>query len=196
MFFQNLSQCFQNYLILIRISIIYLWTSCNSAFTCAFLLHKFSVVLRIRNCLEINRFLSGTELYDEALKYGETDSILLRLGNALNEVGSFYLNRARTMLGDSSIFDTCTKAESCLKRALDIFEKIRNDGNTALLYTNIGHLHRLLAHANSPAERSEITNMEKVRIFIKVQVEQEFFNCRVPNAILSIHIFVSLVTFC
>lgn len=106
--------------------------------------------------------LKGVELYDEALRYGETDSLLLRLGNSLNEIGTFYLNQARSQGNESLVFDFAAKAEPYLKRSLEIFEKIKNDSNTALLYTNLGHLHRLLAHANSPSERQDLTNKEKV----------------------------------
>lgn len=96
------------------------------------------------------------------MKYGESESILLRLGNSLNELGTFFLNRARNSSSELVIFDSCNKAEPYLKKGLDMFEKIKNDNNVALLYTNMGHLHRVLAHANSPTERCELTNKEKL----------------------------------
>ncbi|KAF5299483.1 hypothetical protein FQR65_LT01064 [Abscondita terminalis] len=102
------------------------------------------------------------QLYDEALNYRSCESILLRLGNSLNELGTFFLNRARNSTAESIIFDSCNKAEPYLKRGLEIFEKIKNDSNVALLYTNIGHLHRILAHASSPRERCELTSKEKL----------------------------------
>lgn len=77
-------------------------------------------------------------------------------------MGSFFLNRARSSNSESLIFDSCNKAELYLKRGLEAFEKIKNDSNVALLYTNMGHLHRILAHASSPMERCELTNTEKL----------------------------------
>lgn len=106
--------------------------------------------------------LKGVECYEEALKTCESDSILRRLGNSLNEIASFYLNRAKTGKTPDLIIDSCKKAEPYLKRGLEIFEKVKDDANIALLYTNMGHLHRLLAHANTPSERGELTVQEKL----------------------------------
>jgi len=128
--------------------------------------------------------LRGVELYDEALKYGESESILLRLGNSLNELGTFFLNRARNSTAESVIFDSCNKAEPHLKRGMEVFEKIKNDSNVSLLYTNMGHLHRILAHASSPTERCDLTSKEKLyynKAFINykkaLQVLGERSNC-------------------
>lgn len=106
--------------------------------------------------------LKGIECYEEALKSCENESILRRLGNSLNEVASFYLNRAKSGKTKSVIIDSCKKGEPYLKRGLEIFEKVKDDDNIALLYTNMGHLHRLLAHANTPVERGELTMQEKL----------------------------------
>lgn len=106
--------------------------------------------------------LKGVECYEEALKACESDSILRRLGNSLNEIASFYLNRAKTGKSDSLIIDSCKKAEPYLKRGLEVFEIVKDDANMALLYTNMGHLHRLLAHANTPSKRGELTVQEKL----------------------------------
>ncbi|KAB0799445.1 hypothetical protein PPYR_07325 [Photinus pyralis] len=102
------------------------------------------------------------ELYDKALRYRESQSILLRLGNSLNELGTFLLNRARNATSESDIFHFVNKAECHLKRSLTLFEKIKDNCNVALVYTNLGHLYRVLAHASSPAERCEITTKEKL----------------------------------
>lgn len=53
-------------------------------------------------------------------------------------------------------------AEPYLARGLEIFEKVKDEANTALLYANMGHLHRLLAHTNTPADRGELTQREKL----------------------------------
>lgn len=107
--------------------------------------------------------LKGVECYQEALKLNDADdSILRRLGNSLNEVGSFYLNQGKSMQNQIDVYDMCKKAEMYLKKSLEIFEKIKDEANIALLYTNMGHLHRLLAHASTPADRGEITNKEKL----------------------------------
>lgn len=106
--------------------------------------------------------LKGVECYEKALKSCETDSILRRLGNSLNEIASFYLNRAKNAKTKSVTVDSCKKGEPYLKRGLEIFEKVKDDDNIALLYTNMGHLHRLLAHANTPEERGELTMQEKL----------------------------------
>lgn len=53
-------------------------------------------------------------------------------------------------------------AERYLTRGLEIFEKVKDEANTALLYVNIGHLHRLSAHSYAPSERGELTQQEKL----------------------------------
>lgn len=105
---------------------------------------------------------TGVQCYEQALKSCETDSMLLRLGNVLNEVASYYLNRARAINSPDDIVALCEKAEINLKRALEAFEKAKNESNMALLYTNMGHLHRLLAHTNTPSDRGELTAKEKI----------------------------------
>lgn len=106
--------------------------------------------------------LTAVECYEQSLKLCETDSILRRLGNSLNETASFYLNQAKTSKLQTEIIEACKKGEIYLKRGLEVFEKVKDDANIALLYTNMGHLHRLLAHANSPNERGELTPAEKL----------------------------------
>lgn len=49
-----------------------------------------------------------------------------------------------------------------MTRGLEIFEKVKDEANTALLYANTGHLHRMLAHTNTPADRGELTQQEKL----------------------------------
>ncbi|KAJ8952908.1 hypothetical protein NQ318_006525 [Aromia moschata] len=106
--------------------------------------------------------LKAIECYEVALKLSETDSILRRLGNSLNEVASYYLNMAKTLKTGVDIIETCKKAEPYLMRGVEIFEKVKDDPNTALLHTNMGHMHRLLAHAHTPEERGELTPQEKL----------------------------------
>lgn len=106
--------------------------------------------------------LKSIECYEEALKISESDNILRRLANSLNEIGSYYLNRAKTEKKMNDITQTCKKAEGYLQRGLTLFENVKDTANVALLYTNIGHLYRLLAHANTPADRGEITHQEKL----------------------------------
>lgn len=106
--------------------------------------------------------LKSVECYEEALKSGESDSILRRLGNSYNEVGSFYLHRGKNSTDESLVTDACKKASSYLKKGLEVFEKVKDESNMALLYANIGHLHRLLAHISTPIDRGELTNKEKV----------------------------------
>ncbi|CAH1982006.1 unnamed protein product [Acanthoscelides obtectus] len=106
--------------------------------------------------------LKAIECYEAALKLSETESILRRLGNSLNEVASYYLNKAKCEKKPEDIITTCKKGEPYLTRGLEIFEKVKDDANIALLYTNIGHLHRLLAYAHTPAERGELTSPEKL----------------------------------
>ncbi|RZB41599.1 erythroid differentiation-related factor 1 [Asbolus verrucosus] len=106
--------------------------------------------------------LKGVECYEQALKSSETDSILRRLGNSLNEVASFYLNKAKSSRTSDLTVEMCKRAEPYLCRGLTIFEKVKDDANIALLYTNMGHLHRLLAHANTPENRGELSPKEKL----------------------------------
>lgn len=105
--------------------------------------------------------LKSIECYEEALNFCEADGIHRRLGNALNEIGSFYLNRAKNSNEEAVVIELCKKAETYLKLGLDTFEKVKDDANTALLYTNMGHLNRLLAHINIPSGRGELTSKEK-----------------------------------
>lgn len=90
-----------------------------------------------------------------------SECLLRRLANSLNEVGSFYLNKAKTTTKEDAVVEFCKKSEPYLKRSVEIFERIKDDANIALVYTNIGHLHRLLAHASTPNERGELTTKEK-----------------------------------
>ncbi|KAK9743775.1 hypothetical protein QE152_g8325 [Popillia japonica] len=105
--------------------------------------------------------IKSIECYEEALHICEADGIHRRLGNALNEIGSFYLNKAKNSKEEAMVIELCKKAETYLKQGLDIFEKVKDDANTALLYTNMGHLHRLLAHISIPTGRGELTSKEK-----------------------------------
>ncbi|XP_018323253.1 erythroid differentiation-related factor 1 isoform X2 [Agrilus planipennis] len=106
--------------------------------------------------------MKGVECYEEALKYDESSSILRRLGNSLNELGNYYLNQVHTSDSVPFILECCDKAEPYLKRGLELFEKVKDVSNIALLYANLGHLNRVLAFANSPIERTELTVKEKV----------------------------------
>lgn len=105
--------------------------------------------------------LKGVECYEVALKSSETDSILRRLGNSLNEVASFYLNKAKSAKTTELSKEMCKKAEPYLSRGLIVFEKVKDVANIALLYTNRGHMHRLLAHASTPHNRGELSPKEK-----------------------------------
>lgn len=105
--------------------------------------------------------LQSVECYEAALRSSETDSVLRRLGNSLNEVASLYLNKAKSAeIGENRI-EMCKKAEPFLIRGLIVFKKVKDQANTALLYSNMGHLHRLLAHANMPDLRGELTEKER-----------------------------------
>ncbi|KAF5269378.1 hypothetical protein FQA39_LY08770 [Lamprigera yunnana] len=117
----------------------------------------------IHNFREIEQMLlKAVEFYDEAVKYSNSKSISGRLGNSLNELGTFYIRRAKNSPLESLIVDSCHKAESCLKRGLTIFESIKDRSNIALLYSNIANVHRTLAHTGFPTDRSELTPNEKM----------------------------------
>lgn len=73
--------------------------------------------------------LKSAECYGEALKICESDGILRRMGNCSNEVGSFYLNRAKKAEKNEEIIEDCKKAEPYLKMALDAFEKVSVSSN-------------------------------------------------------------------
>ncbi|KAL3280357.1 hypothetical protein HHI36_017846 [Cryptolaemus montrouzieri] len=105
--------------------------------------------------------LQGVQCYEEALKVSETESILRRLGNSLNETGMYFLNLAKNGKDKKDLMDTARKAEMYLARGLEVFEKVKDEANIALLYTNIGHMHRLLGYAWTPETREELTQREK-----------------------------------
>lgn len=90
--------------------------------------------------------LKGIECYSKALKFGESDSIMQRLGNNYNEIGSFYLHRGKNTENADISKDSLSKAEQYFKKGLELFEKIKDIPNVALLCTNLGHLYRYLAH--------------------------------------------------
>lgn len=55
--------------------------------------------------------LKAVECYEMALKISETESILRRLGNSLNELASYYLNIAKTEKTEKDINTTCKKGK-------------------------------------------------------------------------------------
>ncbi|CAG9857634.1 unnamed protein product [Phyllotreta striolata] len=106
--------------------------------------------------------LKAVECYETAVKISPSDGGLRRLANGLNELSTFYLNRAKGEKDARDLIESCRKAETYLTKGLELFESVKDDANVALLSTNIGHLHRLLAHAHAPKDRCEITQQEKV----------------------------------
>lgn len=55
--------------------------------------------------------LKAIECYERALKISETESILRRLGNSVNELASYYLNTAKTQKSEDDIRMICKKGE-------------------------------------------------------------------------------------
>lgn len=53
--------------------------------------------------------LKAVECYEMALKISETESILRRLGNSLNELASYYLNIAKAEKKADDVRSTCKK---------------------------------------------------------------------------------------
>lgn len=98
----------------------------------------------------------------QALKICKSDNILRRLANNLNEVASFYLNRARNSKSNEAISEACKQAEPYLVRSLEHFEQVNDDANIALIQANMGHLNRLLAYAATPLERGQLTANERM----------------------------------
>ncbi|XP_022917617.1 erythroid differentiation-related factor 1 [Onthophagus taurus] len=106
--------------------------------------------------------LNAINCYEGAKSICDSTNMLRRLGNALNEVGSFYLNKAKQAEKLDDILEIAKKAESHLKKGIELFENAKDAANSALLYTNMGHLHRLLAHHVSyPEKRGQLTAKEK-----------------------------------
>ena len=106
--------------------------------------------------------LQSVECYHNAHKVCKSDQILRRLGNSLNEIGTFYLNRAKNTRDEFLVENSCLKAEKYLKRGTEIFEEAKDSANSALLHTNMGHLHRFMAHVDAPVNRGELTQTEKI----------------------------------
>lgn len=110
-------------------------------------------------------FLNSVACYEEALKCYESNSIQQRLGNSLNEMGTFYLNIAKASSCDPDAVHYSKKAKIYLKRGLEIFEKIKDQANIALLCTNLGHLSRLMAYRNKiynkPGEKYNLVEFKK-----------------------------------
>ncbi|XP_066141863.1 erythroid differentiation-related factor 1 [Euwallacea fornicatus] len=105
--------------------------------------------------------LKTVKCYETANQISQSESISFRLANSLNEVASYYLQISRQAKTSKDIIDACNNSEPYLTKGLHIFERIHNDANIALLNSNMGHLHRLMAHAHTPTERGELTPAEK-----------------------------------
>ncbi|XP_044761246.1 erythroid differentiation-related factor 1 [Coccinella septempunctata] len=91
--------------------------------------------------------LNGAVLcYEEALKVCETENMLKRLGNSLNEAGAYFLHYAKRFQG-REIGEWAKKGEVYLLKALKVFEKIGDKENVALLNTNLAHMYRVLAYS-------------------------------------------------
>ncbi|XP_076260625.1 erythroid differentiation-related factor 1 isoform X2 [Rhynchophorus ferrugineus] len=101
------------------------------------------------------------ECYEQSLKISACDNILFRLASSFNELANYYLNIAKYSKSQEEIIHACSKSEPYLIKGLQIFEKKNCATNVALLNSNMGHLHRLLAHANTPEERNELTPQER-----------------------------------
>ncbi|XP_045460302.1 erythroid differentiation-related factor 1 [Harmonia axyridis] len=99
--------------------------------------------------------------YEEALKVSETDNMLKRLGNALNETGTYYLNYAKMFYGQE-IRTWAKKAEKYITSSLKIFDKIGDVVNMALVNTNLGHMHRLIAYSYSLPGRALTSEENKL----------------------------------
>lgn len=97
--------------------------------------------------------LKTVECYEGAAKISPSESISFRLANSLNELASYYLNVAKQSVTAEDAIFACNKSEPYLTRGLQIFENLNNDANIALLNSNMGHLHRLLAFAHMPTDR-------------------------------------------
>ncbi|KAL1490907.1 hypothetical protein ABEB36_011582 [Hypothenemus hampei] len=120
-------------------------------------------VVFIHDIRTIEQMLVKTvECYETAEKMSPSESISFRLANSLNELATYYLNVAKSAQNTQDIIDACHKSEPHLNRGLQLFEKINNDANIALLSSNMGHLHRLLANAHAPKEgRGELSEGER-----------------------------------
>ncbi|KAH1012911.1 erythroid differentiation-related factor 1 [Dendroctonus ponderosae] len=105
--------------------------------------------------------LKTVECYEGAAKISPSESISFRLANSLNELASYYLNVAKQSTTAEDAIFACNKSEPYLTRGLQIFENLNNDANIALLNSNMGHLHRLLAFAHMPTDRAELTPQER-----------------------------------
>lgn len=68
--------------------------------------------------------LKAVECYEMALKMSETESILRRLGNSLNELASYYLNTAKSEKNEEDIRVTCKKGKTFRTTLFSIFRLI------------------------------------------------------------------------
>ncbi|XP_050296078.1 erythroid differentiation-related factor 1 [Anthonomus grandis grandis] len=105
--------------------------------------------------------LKAVKCYEMGGQIAPSNSLDIRLANSLNELANHYLNEAKSAKSSQDILDACAKSEPLLIKGLQIFEKVNNDANTALLHSNMGHLHRLMAHAYAPEDRRALTPMER-----------------------------------
>ncbi|XP_060526608.1 erythroid differentiation-related factor 1 [Cylas formicarius] len=111
--------------------------------------------------------VKAVECYDVALKMSPSESLSFRLANGLNELASYHLNVAKQSKSPRDVRAACDKAEPYLVRSLEIFERLNNDANIALLNSNVGHMHRMLAYAHGPDDDSDVMTAHKQKHYHK-----------------------------
>ncbi|XP_022805708.1 erythroid differentiation-related factor 1-like [Stylophora pistillata] len=123
--------------------------------------------------------LKSVSLYDAALQLATTDTkaelvvnLTRRLGNAKNELGVFYMNKAAALLHSSSEpsdkeRELWQKSFSNFESGIRTFDATDDSANKALLLSNLGRLMRLCAQAVGGVEtkltgrRGEFTQEER-----------------------------------
>lgn len=123
--------------------------------------------------------LKSVSLYDAALQLATTDTkeellvnLTRRLGNAKNELGVFYMNKAAALLDSSSEpsdkeRELWQKSFSNFESGIRTFDATDDSANKALLLSNLGRLMRLCAQAVGGVEtkltgrRGEFTQEER-----------------------------------
>jgi hypothetical protein len=106
-----------------------------------------------------------------SLSDGGMDVVMKRLGNALNELGVCYMNKAAEFLNNEDMLFSdakllTDKSLQCLEEGVSVFSSIGDDMNVAMLLSNKGRLLRLLAQcvvfsSNNSDRQREFTQEER-----------------------------------
>ncbi|KAK9871242.1 hypothetical protein WA026_011517 [Henosepilachna vigintioctopunctata] len=115
----------------------------------------------------------SAQCYEQAMEVSETNSIIQRLACCLNDMGKYYLNYSK-LFDKKFMCETVYKAETHFERALELFEKINDKGNIALVCLNMGTMHRMFVNADSP-DKIHVTQKNKAILYKAISLYKKAY---------------------